>query len=102
MDAEGAAGGVEVLQGLPVEQAGEVVEQAAHVADVGQVGDVAEDDGLIGEQGGGHQRQRGVLGALDGELAFEAVAAVNLKTIHGSASLRVQRAGGVAGCRFLR
>ena len=43
------------------DRAAELGEQVLHVADVGEVGHIVESDGLLGEQGGRHEREGGVL-----------------------------------------
>ena len=63
-------------------------EQLHGGGDVLQVGDVSHLDRAVGEQGGGEDRQRGVLGARDADLAFEGDPAGDDELIHSA------RAGG--------
>jgi len=58
-------------------------EEGAHGLDVGEPRHVGENEALVGEQAGGHQRQRGILGAADGDLAGERPAAADADTVHG-------------------
>ena len=57
-------------------------EQPALGLDVAHLGNVFENDRLFGENGGGHGRQRGVLGAADANRAEQRIAAANDKFIH--------------------
>ena len=58
-------------------------EDLDHEPGVAQVGHAADDAGLLGEQGGRHDGQRGVLAAADGDFAVEGHAAFDEKTVHG-------------------
>ena len=57
-------------------------QQQAHGLDVGKPRHVAEHQALVGQQGGGHQRQGGVLGAADDDLAGERPAAADADAVH--------------------
>ena len=57
-------------------------EQAARGFDVAHLGNVFENDRLFGEQGGGHGRQSGVLGAADANRAEQRIAAANYELVH--------------------
>jgi hypothetical protein len=60
----------------------EDLQQPPHRCDVHQIRDVLELERLIGQQTGGHQRQRGVLGAADVDPAGKRHTTVDQKTIH--------------------
>ena len=62
-------------------------EQAAFGFDIADLGDVFEDDLILGEDGGGHAGERRVLCAGDFDGAKQRVSAANDKLVH-SASLR--------------
>ena len=57
-------------------------EQFARGLDVAHLRNVFEDDRLVGEQGGGHGRQRGVLGAADADGPQQRIAAANYEFVH--------------------
>ena len=62
-----------------------VLEDALELLHVGEARHVLEDQRILGEERGDHQRQRGVLGARDGDLAPQFVAADQPNAIHVSA-----------------
>ena len=66
-------------------------EQAALGLDVADLGDVLQDDLVLGEDGGGHAGEGGVLCAGDFDGAEEGIASANDKLVHGD-SLREWRA----------
>ena len=66
-------------------------EQAALGLDVADLGNVLQDDLVLGEDGGGHAGQSGVLCAGDFDGAEEGIASANDELIHGD-SLREMRA----------
>ena len=57
-------------------------QQVARGLDVAHLRNVFEDDGLIGEQGGGHAGERGILGAADADRAEQRLSAANDKLVH--------------------
>ncbi len=67
-------------------------EQAALGLDVADLGDVLQDDLVLGEDGGGHAGQSGVLCAGDFDGAEEGIASANDELVHGD-SLREWRWG---------
>ena len=62
-------------------------EQLALGFDVVNLGDVFEDDFVLGENGGGHARERGVFGSGNFDRAEKRIAAADYKLVHLS-SLR--------------
>ena len=60
------------------------LEQAAHRGDVGKLRHIVDDDRLVGQQGGGEDRQRRVLGAADRDAALQRSSASNPYLIHRS------------------
>jgi hypothetical protein len=59
-----------------------VAQDAGQQVDVGEVGNVLEGEPVGGQQAGDHQRQGGVLGAGNGDLALERLAAGDGDTVH--------------------
>ena len=59
-----------------------IAQNALQQFDVGEPRDVVEDQRVLGEQAGDHQRQRGVLGARYRDRAVEALTADNANSIH--------------------
>ena len=59
----------------PADLGAEVSEQLAHRADVPHLGNVVEDDGLLGEQRGADVGQGRVLGSADADGAFQGTTA---------------------------
>ncbi len=57
-------------------------EQAARGFDVAHLGNIFQHDRLVGEQGGGHGGQSGVLGAADAHRAEQGIAAANDEFVH--------------------
>src|SRR5208283_901762 len=57
-------------------------EEFAGGFDVAHLRDVFENNRFVGEQGGGHGRERGVLGAADADGTEQRIAAANYKLIH--------------------
>ena len=57
-------------------------QQQRHGGDVVEPRHVRQHQALVGQQAGGHQRQRGVLGAADDDLAGERPAAADANTVH--------------------
>ena len=57
-------------------------QQFARGFNVAHLRDIFQDDGFFGEQGGGHGRQRGVLGAADANCPQQRIAAANYKFVH--------------------
>ena len=57
-------------------------QQVALGLDVADLGNVFQDDGLFGEQGGGHGGQRGVFCAADANRAEQRIAAANYELVH--------------------
>jgi len=70
---------------VPVQRHGnaELGQEMGHGGDVGEMGQVRQHQRFVGEQAGGHQRERRVLGATDGNRALERDAARDANTIHG-------------------
>ena len=66
----------------PLHLGAELAEDGEHVMDVAQVGDAVDDAFLLGEEGGREDREGGVLGTSDADIAFEAAASVNEYLIH--------------------
>ena len=60
----------------------ELHQQIAHPADVGEARHVAQRHRLVGQQRRGHQFQRRILGAADGNFTLEAVAAPYPDSVH--------------------
>jgi hypothetical protein len=56
--------------------------QLALGLDIAHLGNVFEDDRIFGENGGGHGRQRGILGAADANRPEQGIATANDKFIH--------------------
>ena len=67
---------------VAVDVAAELAEQLGHRVDVGEAGDAFEGGLPVGQQAGGHDRQRAVLGAGDFDFAFEACSAADEKAVH--------------------
>jgi hypothetical protein len=59
-------------------------EQVACGLDVADLRDVFEDDGLIGEQGGGHAGQGGIFGSADADGAEQRLSAADDEFVHKS------------------
>ena len=59
-----------------------IAEDALQLADIGEMRHVVEDERILGQQAGDHQRQRGVLGARNRDDAGKRLAADNANTIH--------------------
>ena len=57
--------------------------QVRQCGDIDHMGQIAEGQGLIAEQGGDHQGQGRVFRAADGDDALERVAAADANTFHG-------------------
>ena len=57
-------------------------QQLAGGFDVAHLRNIFQDDWLVGEQGSGHGRQSGILGAADANRAQQRIAAANDKFIH--------------------
>ena len=57
-------------------------EQVALRLNVAHVRDIFQDDRLVGEQGGGHRGQCGILGAANADAAHQGIATTNYKFIH--------------------
>ena len=77
----------------------DMVEQMAEAVDVGQARQIAQRDGLVGQQRAGQQRQGSVLSAGDGKAAIELLAAANVNAVHwlgfiASIARRARRARG--------
>ena len=66
----------------PVHRHAVLRQQLVHGLDVGQARHVRQHQPFVGQHPRGHQRQGGVLGAADGDLARQRPAAANTKTIH--------------------
>ncbi len=64
-------------------------EQAARGFDVAHLGNVFQHDRLVGEQGGGHGGQGGILGAADAHRPEQGIAAANDEFIHEGCRLSV-------------
>lgn len=64
-------------------------EKLARGFDVADLRDVLEDDGFVGEQGGGHAGKGSVLGAADANGAEQGVAAADDELVHGVMSFGV-------------
>ena len=75
-----AIGGLAVEMDLDAE----LGEQIGHGGDVGHMGQVAQGQRLVGQEGCGHERQGRVLGPANGNVAFEATAAANAYSVHAS------------------
>ena len=79
-----------------------VLEDLFELLDVGEARHVFEDQRLGGEQRGDHQRQRGVLGAGNGDFAPQLVATDETDAIHAefpvSRALRRGARAGRDGC----
>ena len=58
-------------------------QQVARGLNVADLGNVFEDDGLIGEQGGGHAGQRGIFGSADADGAEQRLSAADYELVHG-------------------
>ena len=65
----------------------ELVEQVPEAVDIGEPRQVAQRQRLVGQQRARHQRQRGVLGAGNGQAAGQAVAAADEDTVHRRGSI---------------
>ncbi len=61
----------------------DIVHQVAQDGDVADLGDVAEDAALIGQDGRGHHLEHGVLGAGDADLAGERTPTGDDELLHG-------------------
>ena len=59
-----------------------IAEDALQLADVGETRHVVEDQRVLGQQAGDHQRQSGVLGARNRDGAVQPLAADDANTIH--------------------
>jgi len=59
-----------------------LVPSTVHRAHVGELRDVLERRGADRQQGRGEQWQRGILGAADGDLSYEALAAFDDDLVH--------------------
>ena len=69
----------------------QLVKQMAEAIDIGQSRQIAQRQRFVGQQGAGHQRQRGVLGAGNRKTARKTVAAANENAVHLPASNRSAR-----------
>ena len=56
-------------------------EQFSEDGGIGEVGDVIEGEGLVGEEAGDHHREDGVFGAADGDGSIEGISAGNLDAL---------------------
>ena len=77
-------------------------EELLHRPDVGDGGEAVEGDGALGEEGGGDGRERGVLGAGDGELAGDAAGAGDEEGVQSGRSLVRGPGGQLSALRALR
>ncbi len=59
------------------------------VRDVGEPRHVVQRELAVGQQRRDHQRQRGVLGAGDADLALELAAALDAESVHGPSSRQI-------------
>ena len=57
-------------------------QQLARGLDVAHLGNIFQNDRLVGEQSGGHAGKRGVLRAADANRAEQRIAAANDKFVH--------------------
>ena len=71
VDAHGERGGRLAGLRLDGDRRAELLEQPRHHVHVEDVGHVRDRRAPLGEQGGGHQLQRAVLGTVDGDLAVQ-------------------------------
>ena len=60
----------------------EILEHLAHYVDIGDVGDVGEGAHALGHKRSGHKLKRRVLCSLDGHLASNGVATLDLDDVH--------------------
>ena len=76
------------VQCLPVDfdAAAELPEEAAHIANVTEVGHAPQDDLVAAKQCRGHQGQRRVLRSVDRDAARESLSTLNPESIHAFAS----------------
>src|SRR5579883_1647921 len=79
----------------------QAAENLGHRADVLDIGHVLQDEGLVGEEGRGHDRQGSVLGAADDDIAGEAGAAFDVDAAHAGPSTAYSL-GGASGVRRRR
>ena len=66
-----------------------LLQELDHGADIGEPRHVVQRELAVGQQSRDHQRQRGVLGARDADLAFELTAALDTESVHGSSSRQI-------------
>ena len=59
-------------------------QQFARGFNVAHLRDIFQNDGFVGEQGRGHGRQRGILGAADANCSQQRIAAANYKLVHSA------------------
>ena len=57
-------------------------EQVARGLDVAHLRNIFENDGFVGEQGGGHAGERGVLCAADANRAEQRISAADYELVH--------------------
>ncbi len=57
-------------------------QQIGHRCHIGQLGQIAQHQRLVGQQAGRHQRQAGILGSTDRNLAFQHGTAANTNLVH--------------------
>jgi hypothetical protein len=69
---------------LALDLAAELAQELGHGRHVLQLRDVLERAGPAGQERRGHHRQRGVLGAADGDVSNQAAAAFDDDLVHGS------------------
>ena len=74
-----------------------VVEQAPHGAHVVQARHVGQQHRLVGQQGGAHLGQRGVLGAGDGQLALQRPPAADQEFVHRNQCFSIKTDAGRRG-----
>jgi hypothetical protein len=60
----------------------DVTEYFQHETHIAEVRDIAQHDGLFGQQGGSENRKGGILRTTDLDLAVERAVATNFKDIH--------------------
>ena len=64
-----------------------LTQQIRHSRDVGKMGHIGQNEGLIGEQAGSHQRQGRVLRPAYADSTVELLAAANSNLVHGSSAI---------------
>jgi hypothetical protein len=64
-----------------------IAEDALQLRDIGQPRHVVENERFLGQQTRDHQRQRGILGARDGNGAVERASADDANAVHAKAFL---------------